>query len=397
MRIALVYDRIYPETIGGGERYLVALAEVLAERHEVTYLTRELWKSPQEREFQVRAVAPGGGFYARSGRRRLLPAVRFGWGLFLHLLRNAKRYDAVLIASFPFFSVLGAHIALRARRAATPLVVDWLEVWPPDYWRGYGGPVLGLVGAAVQRLCLAVTRHAIVHSAHTARRLQEAGYRGSVHHLPGQYDDRGREAEGRQFDQREPLVLFVGRHIPEKQVVIVPAVVKKAQERVPTLRCRIFGDGPQRQQVEAEITRLDLGESVRIQGTSSEEELDLAFRSAACLLHPSIREGFGLVIVEAAAAGTPAVIVAAPENAAVELVSSGYNGQVVGSTNVTQLADAVATIVEQRDTFARRARTWYEENAHRLSVRGTAQALERLFDRGYGGVGDSGDGKSGAK
>jgi glycosyltransferase involved in cell wall biosynthesis len=322
--------------------------------------------------------------------------VRFGWGLFLHLLRNAKRYDAILIASFPFFSVLGAHLALRMRRAATPLVVDWLEVWPRDYWRGYSGPVLGRVGAGIQHLCLAVTRHAIVHSEHTGRRLREAGYSGSVHHLPGQYDDRGREASEGELDDREPLVIFVGRHIPEKQVMIVPAVVKKAQERIPALRCRIYGDGPERERVEAEIARLDLQESVRVQGTSSEDELNGAFRSAACLLHPSIREGFGLVIVEAAAGGTPAVIVAAPENAAVELVRAGYNGQVVGSTNVTELADAVATIVEQRDRFARQARTWYEENAQRLSVRGTAQELERLLGSGYGGVGESGGSEVGA-
>ena len=49
---------------------------------------------------------------------------------------------------------------------------------------------------------------------------------------------------------------------------------------------------------------------------------------AACLATASEREGYGLVVVEAAAHGTPSVIVAGAENAAIELVDDGVNGVV---------------------------------------------------------------------
>ena len=44
------------------------------------------------------------------------------------------------------------------------------------------------------------------------------------------------------------------------------------------------------------------------------------------LVNPSAREGFGLVVAEAAADGTPSVVVAGEDNAAAELVIDGVNG-----------------------------------------------------------------------
>ena len=45
--------------------------------------------------------------------------------------------------------------------------------------------------------------------------------------------------------------------------------------------------------------------------------------SALCMVPPSRREGYGLVVVEAAARGVPSVVVADPDNAATELVQEG--------------------------------------------------------------------------
>ena len=147
MRIAFVYDCLSPQTVGGAERWYRNLAEALSERHEVVYLTREQWgaKGPGT-PFETIAVAPGGELYAPSGRRRIWPAVRFGWGIFRHLLRD-PRFDVVHTASFPYFSVLGAAAALWLRRSRATLVVDWHEYWSAGYWRRYLGPLRGRIAA----------------------------------------------------------------------------------------------------------------------------------------------------------------------------------------------------------------------------------------------------------
>src|SRR3954453_11668405 len=74
MRVCLVYDCLYPYTVGGAERWYRNLAEELVARgHEVTYLTRLQWDdAPVVPGVRVLAVAPRMELYGH-GRRRLLP------------------------------------------------------------------------------------------------------------------------------------------------------------------------------------------------------------------------------------------------------------------------------------------------------------------------------------
>src|SRR4051812_20113821 len=124
MRVCLVYDCLFPHTVGGAERWYRNLAERLAANgHEVTYLTLRQWeKEPDASGFAVRAVGPRMRLYTRGGRRRILPPLVFGAGVLWHLLPSGGRYDAVHTASFPYFSVLAAAAA-RLGRGFT-LVVD---------------------------------------------------------------------------------------------------------------------------------------------------------------------------------------------------------------------------------------------------------------------------------
>jgi len=165
VRVCVVYDCLFPLTVGGAERWYRNLAERLArEGHEVTYLTRRQWprsRPPTVPGVRIVAVSPPGDLYTRSGRRRILPPLLFGIGVLWHLLLHGRRYDVVHTASFPYFSVLAAAAA-RARRRYR-LVVDWHEVWSREYWHSYLGP-LGAVGWAVQRLCARVDHESFCFS-----------------------------------------------------------------------------------------------------------------------------------------------------------------------------------------------------------------------------------------
>ena len=151
MRICVVYDCLYPNTVGGGERWYRNLAERLAAAgHEVTYLTLRQWERGSEPDVpgvRVIAVGPPMALYA-NGRRRIAPPLRFGAGVLWHLLRHGRRYDVVHSSAFPYFSLLAAAAVRPLGRYA--LVVDWLEVWSPEYWRVYLGRA-AWIGIAVQR------------------------------------------------------------------------------------------------------------------------------------------------------------------------------------------------------------------------------------------------------
>lgn len=89
---------------------------------------------------------------------------------------------------------------------------------------------------------------------------------------------------------------------------------------------------------------------------------------------PSRREGYGLVVVEAAARGVPSVVVADPDNAATELVQEGENGFVAASASVEDLADAILRVGAAGPQLRERTAAWFERNTQRLS-------LERSLDR----------------
>ena len=189
MHICLVYDLLYPYTIGGAERWYRSLAERLAaEGYRVTYLTMRHWPDGEVAEVpgvEVVPVARGAELYTASGRRRIGPPLRFGLGVLRHLSRAGARYDVVHTASFPYFSLLAAARARRRHRFR--IVVDWFEVWSSEYWRDYLGPVGGRIGLAVQRRCIRVPQQAFCFSRLFARRLQEHGLRGEVTVLEGIY------------------------------------------------------------------------------------------------------------------------------------------------------------------------------------------------------------------
>ena len=120
MRICLVYDCLYPWTVGGAERWYRNLGERLVrDGHEVTYLTLRQWDRGTDASYagvRVQPVGPRMKLYV-SARRRILPPLVFGAGVFWHLLRHGRRYDVVHTASFPYFSLLAAGPGPTPRRA----------------------------------------------------------------------------------------------------------------------------------------------------------------------------------------------------------------------------------------------------------------------------------------
>jgi glycosyltransferase involved in cell wall biosynthesis len=367
MRVCLIYDCLFPYTVGGAERWYRNLAERLAaDGHTVTYLTLRQWDRDAEADLtgvEVRVVGPRMSLYAGPGRRRVLPPVVFGLGVLWHLMLRGRRYQVVHTASFPYFSLLAAALARPLGRYR--VVVDWHEVWSREYWQEYLGRIGGYVGWLVQRLCVLVAQRSFCFSSLYAARLRDEGLRGDVTILPGEYVG---SFSPRPVRAPEPLVLFAGRHIPEKQVLSIPPAISRARERLPELRALILGDGPDRPQLQALVERLGLQEVIEAPGFVASDVVEEAMARSLCMLLPSRREGYGMVVIEAAQAGTPSVVVSAPDNAAVELVEEGVNGFVAPNASPDDIAAAIVRVQEAGSTLRRSSADWFARNARRLSL-----------------------------
>jgi len=380
LRILFVYDCLYPHTIGGFERFYRDVTERLARNHEVTYLTRTQWtahESPDTPQgVKLVALNCGRDLYTASGRRRILPPLRFGMGVLAHLLRNRHRYDIVQTCSFPYFPMVSCAIVRVL--GGPPIVTDWIEVWSDEYWQRYLGRIGGRIGAAVQRLCIRLTTSAFTLSELSAKSLRQSGYRRRLVILKGLSTSEPPRTTHLQL-RREPLVVFAGRHIPEKHVIAIPAAIDLARQQIPGLRALIFGDGPERVRVIAEVNRLRLEDVVRCQGIVPWREVDEAIGRAMCLILPSQREGYGSVVIEAIARGTPAIVVRGADNAATSLIVENVNGFVSSSAEPSMLADQILKIHRAGPDLVSRTYGWFREQAEGIGIEASMAQIEQVY------------------
>jgi glycosyltransferase involved in cell wall biosynthesis len=378
LRILFVYDCLYPHTIGGFERFYRDLVVRLARNHEVTYLTRTQWDPDQTPDtpegVTLIALNCGRYLYTASGRRRIWPPLLFGLGVFAHLMRNRRRYDIVQTCSFPYFQMLSCAIARWF--AGPPVVTDWVEIWSDEYWRRYLGPIGGRIGAAVQKLCIRLTSNAFTLSELAANSLRANGYRHRSVVLKGLSTTPIMATLEARLD---PLFIYAGRHIPEKHVDKIPAAIALASEKIPELRAQIFGDGPEREKVIAEIARLHLENVIECLGFVPWPQLEAAMSRAMGLILPSEREGYGSVVIEAIARGTPAIVVRGADNAATSLIVENVNGFIGPSVEAGALAEQIVKLYLACPELHARTHQWYCEHASQLSIDASIAQIEQVY------------------
>jgi glycosyltransferase involved in cell wall biosynthesis len=254
--------------------------------------------------------------------------------------------------------------------------VDWLEVWSREYWREYLGGPAGALGNAVQAACLRVPQLAFCFARLHERRLRSGGVRGEVVVLPGAFVGRPDIATPQ---PAEDLVVFAGRHIPEKRAPAVVAALARARASAPGLRGAIFGHGPEHAEVLRARAAHGLEDALDVPGFVDAEVVAQAFDRAMCMVLPSSREGYGLVVMEAASHGTPSVVVDGPDNAAVELVEDGVNGVIAPSAAPGDLADAILRVRSGGEELRASTREWFRANAPSRSLERSLEVVLRNY------------------
>lgn len=328
MRIALIYDAVYPYTMGGAERRHHAIAAVGGQSHDVALYGLHYWRHDPSRRLphcRYVAVAPAMALYTRRGRRSLVEPFLFALGLCRALLRSREQvWD---LASFPYVSVPVAWLLSVLKRRT--LIVTWLEYWG-DYWYEYLGRAGG-VGKFFERLALRCSPRIVVLSAHTKRHLMEAGVREHrIMIVPNGVDPERISAVAPSREQVD--VVYVGRLLSHKQVHLLIHAMRRLRELKPDATLLLIGDGPERRNLERLAEVHGVREAVHFTGQlPSSEQVYGHMKSSRVLVLPSKREGFGTVVIEAWACGIPVVVCDEPESAATELVDAPAKGRVVAS------------------------------------------------------------------
>lgn len=140
-----------------------------------------------------------------------------------------------------------------------------------------------------------------------------------------------------------PLVVFAGRLVHEKGVQDLLDAAAVLLPRHPDLRVVIAGEGPHEEELRDQASRRGLGEAVRFLGFVGGRELPELLAAADCFAMPSRYEPFGMVALEAIAAGTP--VVAGSSGGLAEFIIDGETGLTHIPGDPLELSRAIDTVI----------------------------------------------------
>jgi glycosyltransferase involved in cell wall biosynthesis len=367
-RVAIVHDWLV--SMRGGERVLESLCRIYPRAHVFTlrYDARHL--SPEITSHEVKA-----SFIDRLARA--LPLGRAEFRMLLPLFPAAIEsfrldgYDLVISSSHA--------VAKGARPARGALCVSYVHspmryVWEAqDDYRAHvpggalGRAAFGLLARGLRRWDRAVTGRAVAlaaNSTYTRDRIQRYYGRDSVVIEPPVDTTRfARIPDPPNGDGGGPTYLCVSALVPYKRVEL--AVRAMAGRRG---RLVVVGEGPDRDRLAGLAPP-----NVELRGRVEDGELDRLYAASHAVIHPAI-DDFGIVPVEALAAGRP--VVAFAEGGAADSIRDGEGGAVFAQATPESLAAALDRIEAtafaparlralarrfDRDEFERRFAAWVDD------------------------------------
>ena len=324
---------------GGAERVSLAYLKELARRgHEVCWFANDFPGAAREENFAGIKIVRGGGKGTSVFKAR-------------HWYRSQKKFDLVIdqhhgIAWFaPWW-------------CQTNCVAYIHEVFGPIWNSFYPWPVSAL-GRQQERWTHWFYRNTPfwTPSESTQEILQQNGVR-EIRVFPNGTDTAPlAELEPKPLDSPLRLVA-VSRLAPNKRVDHAIRAVKILRQRNVDVRLTIVGTGEVENSLRQLTNESGLKERVEFTGQLDEQKKNEALRQAHFLIHTSVREGWGLNVIEANAMGTPAIVY--PVGGLVESTVHDETGILTCEETPESAAEAVLEMTGLPEKYARlRVNAWH--------------------------------------
>lgn len=355
-------DDRHPES-GGAERYLIVVAEGLAQLgHDVTVLTASYPGAyPDEVINQVRYVR-------RGGRYSIYPRA-----LVSQILR-AHSADVVIDVQngVPYLSPL-------VRRGPVVNLVHHVhrEQWPVVF-----GPQVSRAGWWLEsRMAPAVykrTEYVAVSEATKAELVTLGVDAGRITVIHNGTDDPPDVCIPR---AAFPIVTVLGRLVPQKRIEMAMTAVAELARHIPDLQLRIVGSGYWEPTLRTLATELGIEERTVFTGYVSEQEKHQILAESWVHALPSLKEGWGLVIAEAGLHGTPTVAFA-DAGGTTESIRDGVTGVLVkgGQPEFTTALRRLLSDGEHRASLSNNAATWVRQFRWQESISLWDELLRRAHE-----------------
>jgi glycosyltransferase involved in cell wall biosynthesis len=347
---------------GGAERVIVTLANEQQARHAVYVVCAKRegeLRAQVAREVAVTCLGKGEGnslgAILRLARllKKLAPDVvhTHDWGVFLDVVWAAQLANVQHV----IHSVHGRYMAypetLRARLKKR--LRHWLE-----------RRAIARCSAVVcvsRALCEDVAKELGIESS-----FLRTVYNGVAVGSPSPRPVRA--ASGFRF-------VAVGRLVAVKNLGMLIEAFATVAKNHTDATLRIVGDGPERDFLERRVAEMKLAGRIAFSGFV--DDIDAVMRDADAVVLSSLSEGMPMSILEAMRAGLP--VIATRVGGIPEIVIDGRTGILVASKDTRALANAMESLIGNRDAAARMGQAGYERLTDSFSIERMIAAYEELY------------------
>src|SRR3989449_396828 len=345
---------------GGASIYLHEIFRRLTHRHDITVLS-------QASDGFFRTQEIDGIKYVNFGTKYIRPVLPLKY-----LTHYSKKADLLVDhgdVAIPWLSPLYSH---------TPKIAIVHQMVKEIFYYEFGRPLADLGSLVEKVIYRAYTGCPVVAvSSSTANDLYDMGIpEDHVHIIPPACSIDGSKIP---LEDRGSLAIScVSRMKRYKGLDLALRIFRQLLETLPSATLELAGSGPCEQQLRKLVADLGISEQVRFLGRVSEFEKNKLYQSSRVLLNPSIREGYGMSVIEANSFGTPAAgwDVAGMRDS----VLNGSTGLLAPFPDKEAMSKNIETLLRNDEIWRRLSENSWKW-AHSHSWDASAKLFEALIDR----------------
>lgn len=347
MKIALLTTWFPPIIAGSGNRFY-EIGRRLAEKHEIHVYATGMEGCENEEEIDGMHIHRYGIFDTKKSIE--------GGAYFLNLkfsMQLLKRSE--LVQRTHGFDIIDCNIVSKtlpyvsyviSRFAGVPLIATWHEVWHKQNFKA-ACPVIALPGFVMEVFIPKLADVNIAVSETTKRRLVDL-----LRVKPDNIPVISNGVDLKRFDKittekKYGRLLYVGRLESHKGVDTLLYAYQQLKKVHTDIELIIVGRGSQKEKLQKLSKALNL-DNVMFYDPLPYDKLIEIMKSSWLFVLPSVREGQGIVLLEAMAAGTPPIAVQIPESGVGDIVENDYNGLLVRQG---ELGSAMQKLLTKEDLY----------------------------------------------
>ena len=357
MKILFLTELFYPH-IGGCEVRFYELGKRLAKKgHTINVLTirydQNLPKLEEINGMIVHRTVNSFNYITETGWRSPTGVLKYSLNILFKPVLKEIDFDIIFSNEWPI-----VHSIILAPLYKDILIQDWAEVWTQKITH-------------LQILLAKLAKYHVAVSKFTKQRIQK---HLKITDKPIFVVPNGVDLEKFYEKEKEQgTITYLGRFVPHKKLDLLIKSFIIAQKQIPSLKLFLAGYGPLQPYLK---NKYDKKHNIKFLGKITEEQKRELLAKSWLFMLTSKREGYGIVVLEALASGTPVLLADYPENAAKELIMKG--GGIIEKPDSKKLANKIIELYKNT-TLYENIKSQTKKTVQKYDWNKIAEKLEKIF------------------